>query len=837
MWDGDETNLGERDMYALAQSLSFAYRQMRKTPWFTLLLVFTLSLGIGGTTAIFSLVEGILLRPLPFSHPDRLVLLGDHLGNSPSTPVTAREIGIYASATEAFSDTGGYVHASYELSGGETPEQVKAARFTTGVFSTLGVPPILGRTFTQQEEDAHEPVAVISYGLWTDRYHRDPRVLGSSIVLDRKAHLIIGVMPRNFDFPPAAGLRDQAKVWVPMSLTADELSNEHAGFWGYNMIARLKDGVSLSQAAQDADRVARQIMRNLPAAQSTIHIRGDVDPLLEYEVSEVRPLLRMLFLAVSVVLLIACANVAGLLLVRAIRRRGEYAIRLALGARSGAIMRQSVLEGLLLGMTGALLGLAFAAVAIRIALHVLPDSMPRIDSIALDAAVAGFALLLAIATGALCSLAPAFAALRTDPMESLKEGVRTGTGSSSHTWLCSTLVVSEIAVALVLLIASGALLRSFQKMHAVDLGFQPDHVLVAGYQLPVNQYSTNASATSFSREVLARLSNKPGIVAAGITNAAPANGRYAKTAYTIEGQPTESWKPEFAVFGVVSGDYFRVMDIPILDGRYFTIDDRSNSPLVVIVNESMAKHCWPGRRAVGKRMHVGGPRMKLPLATVVGVVADTKMGSRDKPSSYQWYTPMEQPDTLYGSDHAGNIGVSAGGYITLRSALPPEQMVRTLRSTVAEIDPLLALQQVQPMIEAIANTEAPQRFNTGLVSAFALSALLLALTGVYAVVAFSASLRTQEIAIRIALGAQRTRIAELILISAAKLALLGCSLGVLGSLAVSRIIKSLLFEVSATDPLIYLAGALIMLITTLLASALPATHAASVDPIVSLRSI
>ena len=823
-------------MYALAQDLRFAYRQLRKTPGFTLIIVLTLGLGIGSTTAIFSLVHGVLLRPLPFFRPDRLVVLRDHLGNSPSTSVTAREFGTYGSSTEAFSDTGGYIDSRYELSGGETPEQVKAARFTAGVFSTLGVSPILGRTFTQKEEDAHEPFAVISYGLWTDRYHRDPRVLGSSIVLDRKAHLIIGVMPRDFDFPPAAGLLDQTQVWVPMSLTADELSDEHAGFWGYSMIARLKDGVSLSQAAQDADRVARQIMRNLPVAQSTIHIRGDVTPLLEYEVSEVRPLLRMLFLAVSVVLLIACANVAGLLLVRAIRRRGEYAIRLALGARSGAIIRQSVLEGLLLGMTGALLGLAFAAVAIRIALHALPDSMPRIDSIALDAIVAGFALLLAIATGALCSLAPAFAALRTDPMESLKEGVRIGTGGSSHTWLRSTLVVSEIAVALVLLIACGALLRSFQKMHAVDLGFHPDHVLVAGYQLPANQYSTNASATSFSREVLARLSNKPGIVAAGMTNAAPANGRYAKTAYTIEGQPAESWEPEFAVFGVVSGDYFRVMDIPILDGRYFTIDDRSNSPLVVIVNESMAKHCWPGRRVVGERMHVGGPRMKLPWATVVGVVADTKMGSRDKPSSDQWYTPMEQPDTLYGSDHTGNIGVSAGGYITLRSALRPEQMIRTLRSTVAEIDPLLALQQVQPMIEAIANTEAPRRFNTGLVSSFALSALLLALTGIYAVVAFSASLRTHEIAIRLALGAQRTRIAELILISAAKLAFLGCSLGVLGSLAVSRIIRSLLFEVSATDPLIYLAGALIMMITTLLASGLPATRAASVDPIVSLRS-
>jgi len=823
-------------MYTLVPGLRFAYRQLRRTPWVTLTLVLNLSLGIGGATAIFSLVEGILLRPLPFNHPDRLVLLGDHLGNSPRTPVTAREIGTYASATQAFSGTGGYIDASYEVSGGATPEQVNGARFTAGVFPTLGVSPILGRTFTQKEEDGHEPVAVITYGLWLSRYHRDPHVIGNSIILDRKAYSIIGVMPRSFDFPPAAGYLDRAQLSVPMSLTADELSDERAGFWGYHIVARLKDGFSLSQAAQDADRVAQQIMRNLPVAQSRIHIRGDVSPLLEYEVSEVRPLLREMFFAVSIVLLIACANVAGLLLLRAIRRRREYALRLALGARSAAIIRQSVLEGLLLGMTSALLGLVFAALAIRIALHTLPDSMPRIDSIAVNGTVAGFALVLALATGALCSLAPAFAALKTDPMESLKEGVLSNTASSSHTWLRSGLVVSEIAVALVLLIASGALLRSFHKMQAVDPGFHPERVLVAGYQLPINQYSTSASAETFNREVVARLSSQPGIVAVGMINVAPATSRYPKTAYTIEGRPTDRWKPEFAIFSVIFGDYFRVMRIPLLEGRYFNGDDRSHSQPVVIVNESMAKHCWPGERAVGKRMHVGGPPMKLPWVTVVGVVADTKMGSRDEPSSDQWYTPMEQADILYFSDDTGKLDGPAGAYITVRSALPPEQMIHTLRSTVAEIDPLLALQRVQPMIEAIANTEAPRRFNTGLISAFALSALLLSLTGIYAVVAFSASLRTHEIAVRLALGAQRTRIAGLILSSAAKLALLGCTFGVLGSLAVSRIIKSLLFEVSATDPMICLAGVLIIMTTAILASALPARRVASLDPIVSLRS-
>jgi predicted permease len=397
-------------------------------------------------------------------------------------------------------------------------------------------------------------------------------------------------------------------------------------------------------------------------------------------------------------------------------------------------------------------------------------------------------------------------------------------------------VVLEIAVSLILVVASFALLRSFQKMRAVDPGFRPDHLLLAGYQLPLNQYPTSSSAEAFSREVVARLSSKPGIVAVGTINAAPATGAYPMTAYTIEGQPTDSWKPEFAVFSVIFGDYFRVMRIPLLQGRYFNADDRSNSQPVVMVNESMAKHCWPGQRAVGKRMHVGGPPMKAPWATVVGVVADTKMGSRDEPSGDQWYTPMVQADILYFSDKTGKLADTAGGYITIRSALSPEQMIHTLRSTVAEIDPLLALEQVQPMTEAIANVEAPRRFNTGLISAFALGALLLALTGIYAVVAFSASLRTHEIAIRMALGAQRTRIAKLILFSATRIALLGCTLGALGSLAVSRIIKSFLFDVSATDPFIYLAAILFMMGTAILAAALPARRAASLDPIVSLRS-
>jgi predicted permease len=824
-------------MYALAQDVRFAFRQLRKAPGFSLTVVLTLALGIGATTAIFSLVEGILLRPLPFSHPDRLVLLGDHLGGGANTPVTAREIGTYSKATGGFSSLGAYIATTYELSGGATPEEVDAARFTADVFPTLGVPPMLGRVFTPEEEDAHQPLAVISYALWMNRYHRDPRVLESSIVLDRKAYTIIGVMPRSFEFPVVDGQLDQVQLWVPLSLTPDELSDQQAGFWGYQMVARLKDGVTVTQAAQDADRVARQIMRGFPASMASIRIQGDVTPLREFAIGDVRPLLRTLFLAVSVVLLIACVNVAGLLLVRAIRRRREYAVRLALGAGSGVIIRESVFEGLLLSLAGGLLGLAFAATAIRTALHLLPESMPRVDSISMDGRVVAFALLVALTTGALCSLAPAFAALRTNLTESLKEGVRTGTGASSHTWLRSILVVSEIAIALVLLTVSGAFLRSYQKMRAVDPGFRPDHVLVASYQLPLNQYPTDASVDTFNRAVVDRFASKPGIVAVGITDFLPASGAYHGSGYTIEDQPVESWKLKFSMFAIIYGDYFRAMGIPLIDGRYFTNEDRSNSPLVVIVGQSMASHSWPGQRVVGKRMHVGNPRKGLPWATVVGVVADTKIGSPDEPSSDQWYLSAQQPVILFGPGSAGKLTQAAGGYITLRSALAPEQMTQTLRASIAEIDPLLALQQVQPMDDVISNVEAPRRFNTDLITAFALGALLLSITGIYAVVAFSVSLRTQEIAIRMALGAQRSAIARLVLIAGARLALLGCGLGVLGSLAVSRLISSFLFEVSATDPLIYIVGALVMLLMALLASALPATRAASADPIDALRSI
>jgi predicted permease len=813
-------------MDALAQNVRFAFRHLRRTPAFTLTVVLTLALGIGATTAIFSLVEGVLLRPLTFQDADRLVLLGDHLGGGPGISVRAREIETYTLATGAFSSLGGYITTSFELSGGAQPEQINAARLNSQMFPTVGVQPILGRVFTPQEDSARQPVAMISYALWTEHYNRDPHVLGASIMLDRRPYSVIGVMPRDFEFPLQLGRLYHAQLWVPLSLSPDELSDQHSGFWGYHMIARLKDGVSLSQAAQDADRVAHQIMHDFPATMSAIQIQGDVRPLRETAVADVRPVLQMLFLAVAIVLLIACVNVSSLLLVRAIRRRREYAVRVAIGASSSRIIRESLVEGLLLSMAGGLLGLVFAVIAIRTTLHLMPDSMPRIDSVSMNPIVAAFALVVAVAAGVLCSLAPAFAALRINLIESLKEGAQIG-GNASHTWLRSALVVSEVAIALVLLTLSGVFLRSLQKMQEVDPGFRAEHALIAGYQLPLAQYPTTAFVD--------QLSSKPGVIAVAISNAVAASDVSPRSAFTVEGVSADHWKLKFAAFTSVYGDYFGAMGIPLLEGRTFTTHDDSNAPPVVIVNQSMARDCWPGQSAIGKRMHVGNPRKELPWAAVIGVVADTKM-PRDVPSIDQWYTPMDQPATLYGSGTPGNLSGPPSGYITMRSGLDPQYMIQTLRSTIAEIDPLLALQEVRPVTDAVSAIEAPRHFNTDLITAFALGALLLAITGIYAVMTFSVSQRTQEIAIRMTLGAHRAGIAKLVLVSGVRLTLLGCGLGVLGSLAVSRLVSSFLFGVSATDPLIYILCVLITMIMALLASTLPASRASSANPMDALRS-
>lgn len=820
--------------------IRIAVRYLMKSPGFAATAVLMLAIGIGATAAVFSIVEAVLLRPLPFPQSERLfsladILQGADIGGNGEAGVTAPDIRAYTRDTHSFENLGGYQGSFYELSGIGEPAQVNAARMTAGVFPALGVAPLTGRFFTQQEDDQSQLVTVVSYSLWKDRLHGDPHVLGAKILLDRKPYLVIGVMPRNFEFPLAPGHLNSAELWVPMSFTPQEAGLAGAMGWNFSMVGRLKPGITAAQAQQDAERVAQETMRSYPPAMASFRIQSSVKSLHEETIYQARQLVRILFMAVVVVLLIACANLAGLLLVRAIQRRREIAMRLALGAGAFALLRQSVLESLVLSVSGGMLGLILAAAGLRFGVSRLPETMPRIDEISLDWQVVLFAIGLSLITGIGCGLAPAFAAFRTNANEALKEGGRTGS-AGGHSWLRGALVVGEIATAVVLLAAAGLLLRSFEKMRAVDLGYRPDRVLMAGYSLPQKQYATQAAADGFNHELLLRLRQLPGVKYAGLTTFLPATGGNSNTTFVAEGYiPPKGAAMNLATWIQVEGDYLQAMQIPLLAGRYPTPADTRDSQLVIVVNHKLAAHYWPAQDPIGKRLRIGTPETPSPWITIVGVVADVKETSPDAPTKEQWYQPVEQGEKSIGSLGSPNDIDGNGGFIALRTATEPDQMANALRAAVREIDPLLPLTQVQSMESAVSDSEAPRRFQTSVISAFAIAAVLLAALGIYSVVAFSAALRLQEMAIRMALGSQRSGILGLVFLSAVKLALAGCALGLIAAAAASHLLDSLLFAVSPFDPLVLSLAGVFVILLALVASLLPAARAASINPVAALR--
>jgi len=831
-------------MGPLMQDIRNALRQLRNSWGFTLTAVLTLAFGIGATTAIFSIVEGVLLRPLPFVDPARLVTLGDRLegvhygGDTPG--VTAPGLRIYMRDTHAFSSLGGYHTSTYELSvlGGpaQNPDEINAARLTASVLPTLGVAPLMGRTFTQQEDEGNGKVAVLSYQTWRSRFHGDPQILGGKILLDREPYEIIGVMPREFEFPLVPGQLNRSELWVPMSFTQAELV-QGAGNWSYYAVGRLKPGVTPEQAQQDAVSAAQEIMRNFPPALSSRRIHPAAQPLNEATVAQARPLVRTLFLAVIVVLFIACANLAGLLLVRVIRRRREISVRLALGASGAAVLRQCLVEGLLLSTSGGLLGLVLAAVALRVGVSFLPETLPRVSSIGLDWQVVAFSLGLALLTGLLCGLVPAFAAARTGVNDALKESGRTGTAGSGHARLRSALVVAELAVALVLMVASGLLLRSFEKMRSVGLGFRSDHTLTAAYSLPRQQYSTQAAIDGFNLALRTKLEQLPGVQAVGVTSMLPAADFEFQGTFTPDGYvPPKGAGLNLAWIPQVMDSYFEAQGIPIVRGRDFSPADDSGAPLVVIINRTLAEHYWPGQDPIGKRLHRGPAEANLPWLTVVGEIGDVKQLAADLPTEEQFYIPASQSKADAGSFAPPGMLTGKGGSIVLRGKMPPEQMADSLRAVVHSIDPQLPLTQVESMDRVVAEGQVSRRFNTALISAFAGAAVLLALLGIYSVIAFSTALRTQEMAIRMALGSQRSGVMRLILFSGLKLGLAGCGIGAIAAVLATRLLRSMLFEVDPLDPTVLALATVSMLMLALAASVIPARRVASIEPVEALRT-
>jgi putative ABC transport system permease protein len=822
----------------LARDVRYALRQLRRAPGFTLTAVLTLAIGIGGVAAVYTVVETVLLRPLPFDEPGRLVRLHEgieHMLDEADLP--APDVIRFARDNQAFSQVAGYVASEFEVSGAGKPFQAKAERVTASLLPMLGAQPMLGRAFTQKEDEDAAPVAVISYAVWRERFLANPKAIGMTIDLDRRPYTVIGVMPRSFEFPLDAGRLSHRDMWVPMSFTPAEKQDETDNFQ-YGAIARLKPGMTLAQAQSDVQRMVAAIEAGIPP-QDGIHLTSNVRMLQEETVHGARPLLNALLAAAGLILLIACANLANLLLVRAAGRQREFGVRVALGAARSTILRQLLTESLVMAAIGGALGIVLAGLLVRLAAVALPDSLPRLGEIALRWPVLLVAIGLTGLTGVLCGWAPAQASIKSDGLDSLRSGGRgTGKGLSQHR-LRGALATVEVALAMILLVASGLLLRSFQKMLNTDPGFQPQHVLTASLTLPEHDYPSERKANAFYRDLLQQLGALPQVSSVGAATNIPVIGIASDRAFVPEGYQARDGRNWLTVSNYfVLGDYFRAMRIPMVEGRYFTPeDDRPDAPLVAIVSQSTARQHWPGVDAIGRRFRMGGiSKSSRPLITVVGVVGDVRQGALDQAVYPQMYEPLQQSRLQWETEAQQEILTYRSLHIMLNTAGSPSASQATVEKTVHRLDPLLAVSDMHTMEEVVSATETSRRFNTVILTTFASIALALSLLGIYGVLAYSVTERAREIAIRMALGATRRDVLWRTLRNALTLAGVGISVGLIASAGLTRFLSSLLYGVRPLDAGAILGAVMVLLACSTLAGWLPARRAASIDPMETLRT-
>jgi putative ABC transport system permease protein len=822
----------------LSRDIRYALRQLRKSPGFTLTAVLTLAIGIGGVAAVYSVVEAVLLRPLPFCQPDRLVRLHEGVAHQfEQADLPAPDVIRFARDNQAFTQVAGFLQTQFEVSGAGKPFQAKAERVTASLLPLLGAQPTLGRNFTLSEDESVSPVALISYAVWRERFQSNPHAVGATIDIDRRPYTIIGVMPRNFEFPLDAGRLSHRDMWVPMSFTPDEKVDETDNFQ-YGAIARMKPGVTLAQAQGDLRRMVASVEAEIPP-QDGIHLTSNVQSLQKETVQSARPLLNALLAAAGLILLIACANLANLLLVRAAGRRREFGVRAALGAARKTILRQLFTESLMLATIGGVLAVLLAWALVHLAAAALPDSLPRIGEIALNWPVLLVALGLTGATGVLCGWAPALAGIRPDAVNALREGGQGAGQSRSQHRMRAALVITEVALAMLLLVASGLLLRSFQKMLATDPGFEPRHVLAASLTLPAQDYPTQQKVDAFYRELLRQLGTLPQMSSVGAASNIPVIGINSDRNFVPEGYAPQDGRTWLSVSNYfVLGDYFRALRIPLIEGRLFTsADDQPDASLVAIVSQSTARQHWPGVDPVGRRFRMGGnPKSTRPLITVVGVVGDVRQGARDQAVYPQMYEPFQQSQRQFEPQLQQVLGVRNSLHIVLNAAGDPLALEASLEKTVHQLDPLLAVTDIHTMEEVVAATETSRRFNTSILTAFAAIALALALLGIYGVLAYSVTERAREIAIRMALGATRQEVLWTTLRNALSLAGLGIAAGLIASAGLTRFLDSLLYEVRPLDSAAIVGAVTVLLACSALAGWLPARRAASIDPMRALRT-
>jgi len=812
-------------MGALTNDVRYGLRMLRNSPASTLVALLTLSVGIGANSAIFSVVNGVLLRPLPYPDPDRLVVIWEtKLSRGIRQElVSPAQFRAWASENRVFDQMAALRAEPRVLTGGELPERLETILISPGAFEMLGAKPALGRTFSPDEnQPGKNLVAVLSYGFWQRRFAGDRSVLGKPVTLGGIGYTVVGVTPPDFHL-----LDSPSDLWIPYTLDAKELNPANRAVRSLRVLAHLKPGATLDQAQSEMQSIARR--QELQDPDANAGYSATVISLRDQLLGNVRATLGILIGAVLFVLLIACANVANLLLARAGGREKEIAVRSALGAKPARLVRQLLTESLLLALGGGVLGLALAAWSVSLLKQFGPATLPRITEITLDWRVLAFTLLAALATGILFGLAPALASMRSDLISLLRSTGRSAPGGPDRAFFRNALVVTEIAACVVLLSGAGLLIRSFARLQSVNPGFRPDHVLTLQIELPESRYS-ELQVALFYKQLLSGFQTLPGVRFAAIARKAPLSaGDDASLNFIIENRPVQQVSADQprAQYRTVSAEYFDALGIPVIRGRHFDRTDGENTPGVALINETLARTYFPGADPLGQRIQSGLPGSAW--CTIVGIVRDVKhaaLDAQDKPEMYYLY--LQVPPAWLSFVEGTMTAV-------LRTSAEPASLAAAARAEVQKLDSSLAVFNVFTMDALVDSSLARPRFRTTLLGGFAGLALILAAIGLYGVTAYTVERRTNELGIRMALGAQKNDVLKLVLGQGALLAAIGIAIGLGLALGVQRVISNLLFERNAADAWTFVLTSLLIFLVALAASLIPALRAIKVEPVVALR--
>jgi putative ABC transport system permease protein len=816
-------------MGALSQNLRYGLRMLAKNPGFTAAAVVCLALGIGATTAIFSVVNAVLLRQLPYRHSDRLVRLFTEFPTFPNGGlrhfwVSPPEYFDLKKDLTFFSDLQGWVNQGANLAGADQPVRATVGYITGGMLPMLGVSPERGRVISPDDDRPNAPAtAVLSYGLWQRAYGGDPSVLGRDIRLNGNPCTVVGIMPRGFAFPP--GELDPPELWVPLQL--DPARPGGRGSHYLSLLALLRDGTGFAQAEselsgyiQHSDAIAAPRTHSFNTKFHTLVLAGFQEEI----VRKVRQSLLVLMGAVGFVLLIACVNVANLLLARAEARRKEIAVRAAIGAGAGKLLQQFIAEGVLLSLCGAILGIGLAFGGLRVLASTNAGSIPRAEEIGINWQVLLFTLGVSVATGIIFGLAPLIHTRASALHDTLKSAAGRNTSGAGGNTFRGILVTSELALALVLLIGSGLMIKAFWKLQEVDAGINPDRLLTMRVALPNVNYRDAAAVTNFYGQLMSRVNSLPGVVSASVASGLPPARQINANDTVIEGLVPRPGGPinNIDYWNSVAPNYFRTVGARLIEGRFLTENDGTNAPFVVVVNQALAKMYWPNESAIGHRMRTMADN--APWRTIVGVVADIKNAAIDRPAGTELFFPFDQAP-----------GGRAQSWVVVRTRNDPMSLVASTRGEIRKLDAALPVSNVGTMEDALATARSRPRFLTLLLTMFSSLSLILAALGIYGVISYAVVQRTSEIGIRMALGAQGNDVLRLIGSSGMKLAALGTIIGTGGAFALTRFLSTMLFGVSAVDPLTFVAMAVALIAVTLVACYVPARRASKVDPLIALR--